>query len=370
MKKRVVAMSGQERPWLNYELAKDCGLIPYLLMRNHGCDVSMVCGGNEEYPYLDIMDGFKVDRLKDNSIESKVEYLMTHGKDIDLVIFHGITGHNIVMAEALRNADYKGLVACALDMNPDYADRIPFHLSPFYEYISNMDLMWQADSKMAEFLNEKWYWKVECATYGYYNLVDKTSEVDYYPFDKRENTLLYVGRVNDEQKHMGMLLRAYAEIANDFPEWKLKVVGPVEEPFGDYIDEFFRINKDLKERVKFTGNIIDRTALHQEYEKAKVFVTTTRYEGGTPNAMSEAVCSGCVIATTKILAYKDIIGENEAGMCSEIEDEKGFSDMLRVLLGSCDLEKMSQAAYDRGKKIYNLERTVEDIYGKLCAKGF
>ena len=40
--KRVVAMAPYERPWSNVELVKDCGLITYLLYKNHGCDVSIV----------------------------------------------------------------------------------------------------------------------------------------------------------------------------------------------------------------------------------------------------------------------------------------------------------------------------------------
>ena len=39
---RVVAMAPYERGWSNVELVKDCGLIPYLLYKNHGCDVTMV----------------------------------------------------------------------------------------------------------------------------------------------------------------------------------------------------------------------------------------------------------------------------------------------------------------------------------------
>lgn len=40
--KRVVAMAPYERGWTNIELVKDCGLIPYILYKNHGHDVSMV----------------------------------------------------------------------------------------------------------------------------------------------------------------------------------------------------------------------------------------------------------------------------------------------------------------------------------------
>jgi glycosyltransferase involved in cell wall biosynthesis len=92
-------------------------------------------------------------------------------------------------------------------------------------------------------------------------------------------------------------------------------------------------------------------------------------EGGVQNAMAEAICSGCVIATTKISAYLDATGNNEYGLDTDIDDENGFSDILLKLATNCDLSEMSMKAYKTGCSVFNMESIVGDIYGKLCDKG-
>ncbi len=369
-RKKVVAMSPGPTPWTNCELAKDCGIIPYLLMKNHNCDVSMVCVGGEEYPYLSLMPGLKMHFLGDNTIEAKIKYLLNNIENIDLVIFHGLTYDNMQMAYALKHNNAKCLIACALDMNPAFADRIPFFLPPFSDYLNSIDLMWQADSKMAEFLNEKWYWNIECVRYGYFNLVKQSSTVQYNPFDTRDNTLLYVGRLNDEQKNISLLLNVFSNISEKIPKWKLKLIGPVNSNFEEPLKRFLDTHENLRSRIEITGNITDKAALHNEFERAKIYVTTTRFEGGTPNAISEALCSGCVMAITKFSAYEDILADNKTGLSAEIDNGEDFANILLRLIHESDLRKMSQAAYERGNKLYNMERIVADLYGKLCDKGF
>lgn len=368
-KKKIAMMSGQERPWDNRELGKDCGLVPYLLYKNHGCDAFMVCGKGEEYPYLEKMNGFRVEKLKDNSLESKIEYLKKNGKELDVLILYGITDHNLEMAAVIKKINDKCLLACALDMNPDFADRIPFYMNPFYDYFDNLDFMWQSDTEMTTFLNDKWYWPVVCERNGYYNLEKGTSNVEYVKFDERDNVLLYVGRINDIPKNISMLLGAFEKISDKVPDWKLRLVGPVEEPFNEYVDTFFDYYPEMKEQIEFVGNIEDKGKLHKEYEKAKIFVSTSVLEGGTPNAMSEAICTGCVMAITKIGAYQDIIGDGETGGYTDTDDEDAYADMLLDLIKNKDLAKMSLNAYKRGKEMYNLEKIVGDIYGRLCTKG-
>ena len=365
MPKKVAMMSGLSAPWSNRALAKDCGLVPYLLMKNHGCEAFMVCGKGNDYPYLELMDGFSIVLLPDNTIESKIEYLRVNGNSLDLVLFYGVTSDNLQMADMIKKVNPSCKLACALDMNADFADSIPFYEKPFCDYFGAMDLMWQSDKRMTDFLNAKWYWDVVCEHNGYYDLQLHTSHVEYFPFEQRDNVFLYVGRINDEIKNIGLLMRAFANIANQVTDWNLKIVGPVEEPFSEYIDFFFGYYPELMDRVEFTGKIDNRTDLHHEYEKAKIFCSTSRMEGGVPNAMSEAICSGCVIATSKIDAFLDATGNGEYGRSVDIDDENGFSDILMELVTKCDLSQMSMKAYEAGRLDFNMEKIVGEIYGKL-----
>ncbi len=368
--KRIVVMAYRDSAWRNEDLGKDCGLVPYIMARKAGAELTLVTGPGEEYTYDKLMPELTIHMLEDNSVEAKSQYLQDHGREIDLLMLYGITYHNIVSASIIRQINPDCKITCALDLNDEYIDRIPFWEQPFFDYFNGMDLMWQSDTLLTEFVNNKWDWDIVCARNGYYNLPMKTSDIEYYPFEKRENTIVYIGRINNGPKGLKVLLEAFAAAADSIPGWNLKMVGTIEHPFEELIEAYFDYYPELQDRVTFTGRIDDKAVLHHEYEKAKIFAASSVVEGGTPNAFAEALCTGCVMAITRINAYNDILGDNETGKSVPIGDTKAFTDMLIELCNADDLEKKSLAAYERGKELYSLERAVDMLYGKLCDKGF
>lgn len=367
---RITSIVWEPRPWYNVELAKDIALVPYLLHKNHGCEVTLVTGPGEEYTYLEYLEGINFVVLEDSSIECKKEYIRKNIDNIDLFMFYGVTSHDLLMSEYLREIGAKCMKTCALDMYIEYADRLVFYKDPFFSYFDNMDLMWQSDATMTRFLNEKWDWNIECERNGYYNLVKGTSKVDYVPIADRDNTILYVGRIIEEQKRIKTLLDAFVIAADKLPDWTLKLIGPIDPGFFEYLDMFMEYHLEIADRIIVIDNISDKEELHREYEKAKIFASTSDMEGGVPNAMTEALCTGCVMAITQIESYRDCIGNDEAGLSAPIGDAERFSDILVKLCTESDLDKMSKASYDRGQELFNLEKIAGEIYGKLCARGF
>lgn len=76
--------------WNNQQLQKDCGIVPWLLAKNHHCRsvmVGMKCSNS--YPYLADMPELEMDFLDEDTIEARVEYVKAHAKDIDLLILYG-----------------------------------------------------------------------------------------------------------------------------------------------------------------------------------------------------------------------------------------------------------------------------------------
>ncbi|MBR1736811.1 MAG: FkbM family methyltransferase, partial [Firmicutes bacterium] len=91
--KRVVALPWRNG-WYNVEFAKDCGIIPYLLYKNHGAIVTMVGARTEELTYADtLVKGIKTEFLETGDIKEKIDYIIKNAKDIDLLIIRG--AHNI-----------------------------------------------------------------------------------------------------------------------------------------------------------------------------------------------------------------------------------------------------------------------------------
>ena len=119
-KKRVVAMAPYERPWSNVELVKDCGLIPYLLYKNHNCDVSMVGAKGGEYPYLEeYLQGVKMELLADGKKESKLAYISEHASEIDALLLRGCYPYNFPVARLYKEMNPEGKIYVGLDCHKE-----------------------------------------------------------------------------------------------------------------------------------------------------------------------------------------------------------------------------------------------------------
>lgn len=97
-------------------------------------------------------------------------------------------------------------------------------------------------------------------------------------------TLLSVGRL-DSQKNPAVLIRAFGQLAGDFPEWRLRIAGE-----GSLRAELTRLIDELalRDKVQLAGSIED---MDIEYANAHLFCLASRWEG-FPNAVAEAMAHG------------------------------------------------------------------------------
>lgn len=362
-KKKVIAMAPYERGWSNVEYLKDCGLIPYLLYKNHNCDVTFVGAKKEEWPYLDIyLKGVKTDILPDGTVTSKKEYITQNAKDIDCLILRGPYESNFEIAILYKQLNPNGRIYDGLDANSYWTDWIKWKQPIFREFMNSCDVIATSCSAMQMHLNQKWPWKIEHIPNGSYNF-----ELDNIvpSFSQKENYILTVSRLGTPQKSNHIMLEAFAMIADKISEWQFYLVGSVDKNFKVYIDEYFQKYPELKTRVHFTGLIQDKKQLKNMYLKSKIFALSSKQEGGTPNVIGEALSSGCAIATTKIDAWDEAINHGKCGRACAIEDTEGFASILYSLCTDKDLEKMSEAAYNYSRNEMNMEKVVARLYFML-----
>ena len=86
-------------------------------------------------------------------------------------------------------------------------------------------------------------------------------------------TVIAVGRFNETMKRLSLLLRAFALLHKDFPDWRLKLVG--DGPYWEYYHEMAR-QLGIKGRVDFTGAVPD-PGVH--YSDADIFCLPSLIEG-------------------------------------------------------------------------------------------
>ena len=350
--------------WRNFHLTKDCGLVPYLLHKNHAFDSFMVSPEIDNYEYLDSsVKGLKMEYLEDGNEETKQKYIIENAKYIDLLILLGPydSYYNIVPLYKTLNPD--GKIYMALDANSAWMDRIQWDSEITTTLLDKCDVIATSCSSMQKHLNEKWPWKVYCLPNGYYNISNQDNKICY---ENKRNIILTVGRLGTRQKATEVLLNAFGLANQKNTDWVLRLVGSVEPDFKDYIDMFMEKYPYLEDKIVFVGFVSDKKILREEYANAKIFAMPSRWEGGSPNVISEALNAGCVTAVTKFDAYEDAIGFGKCGMAADIDDISGYSDILIQLMNG-DLKKMSENAVNWCSEFFNMERIVarlnELLYG-------
>lgn len=358
-RKRAVALAPYERGWNNAELLKDCGLIPYLLFKNHDCDVTMVGAPMEDASNLKYIEGVKLEFLPDGTLASKEDYIRREAGKIDVLILRGIYPDYLPVVEVYKKCNPEGKVYLPLDANSGYMDRILWQKPFIREFMERCDVICTSGAAMQRHLNEKWPWVIEHIPNGFYDFSEKAWDP---AFEKKKNIILTVGRLGTEQKATYVLLEAFAQAEQQLQDWELHLAGTMEKEFEEYLNRFWEEFPRLKERIHFLGEIREKEALYKEYLEAKIFALTSAWEGGTPNVVAEALYAGDVIAITKIDEYEEATDNGRCGLAAAIGDVAGVRDILIRLCRSDRLGSMSRHAYAYAKEHYDMERIVDKVY--------
>ena len=142
-----------------------------------------------------------------------------------------------------------------------------------------------------------------------------------------------VGRV-DANKNHEMLIRAFAHIASDFPEYKLIIYGE-----GELRQSLIQLTHELKlkERIMLPGSVTDVAG---SIYKASAFALTS-YSEGMPNTLLEAMALGIPSISTDCPCGgpRDLIVNGENGLLVPPGDWKKMAENLHNLLTNKEYAK-------------------------------
>ena len=167
---------------------------------------------------------------------------------------------------------------------------------------------------------------------------------------EREKTIVAVGRV-DENKNHEMLIRAFAGIADEFPEYRLIIYGD-----GDKRSDLLKLTKELKleDRVSLPGNI-DNVA--DAIYKTRVFVLSSNTEG-MPNTLIEAMILGLTVVSTDCPCGgpAELIVHGVNGLLSPVKDINTMKENLQYILNN--LHRADEMAHEASKTsdIYDVNK--------------
>lgn len=148
-------------------------------------------------------------------------------------------------------------------------------------------------------------------------------------FFNKENIFITVGRIGTQQKNTEMLLDALNQV--DLKDWKFYIIGGIEDDFKLKIKNFFATRPDLKDKIYFTGNISSKTELWENYNRAKVFVLTSRFEG-CPLVFTEAARFNNYLVSTNVGSFPDLIESGVKGIEIKQEDSKSLALIMKAII--------------------------------------
>lgn len=176
--------------------------------------------------------------------------------------------------------------------------------------------------------------------------------------DERLNRIISVGRLYP-QKNQKMMIEAFAQISERYPDWKLVIYG--EGPERDSLESLVsNLKSQVSSRISLPGRC---ETVIEEVAKSKVFCLSSDYEGMS-NAMIEALCVGTPVISTRVSGTDELIRDKENGLLVDIGDTEGLAQALEKLLSNQELrEKIGK----EGQKLATLFKTdtIVDQWEKL-----
>jgi glycosyltransferase involved in cell wall biosynthesis len=173
---------------------------------------------------------------------------------------------------------------------------------------------------------------------------------------KKDSRVLFVGRLN-AQKNLSLLLNALKETGIT-----LDVVGN-----GELREELMHLAKKLRVKVNFLG-MIPNEKMPAVYNRYKVYVLCSDYEGN-PKTMLEAMACSCAVVGTNVPGIQGILQHKKNGILVQRNPE-ALREAIQCLFGNAPLRKqLGTAACQYIKMNNSLEVALKKeyaFYQQLC----
>lgn len=177
-----------------------------------------------------------------------------------------------------------------------------------------------------------------------------------YSLSKKQKEIIYMGRIDYNQKRVYRVVDTWAKLEPMFPDWKLTIVG----------DGIAR--KDIEKQVKEYG--LQRVSFEgfqqpkSYYERASILMLTSEYEG-FPLVLAECMSFGVIpVVYDSYSAVRDIIDDGKDGVVIPF-DKNGYdankaAGMLEHIMQNDSLRDMIAITSIEKSKVYSVEKIYQE----------
>ena len=194
-----------------------------------------------------------------------------------------------------------------------------------------------------------------------------TSGFTFNPANKQKE-IIYVGRIDYNQKRVYRVIDTWALLENRFPDWRLIIVGDGPE----------RVNIETQVREKGLKHVSFEGFQHpiEYYKRASLLMLTSEYEG-FPLVLAECMSFGVVPAVYgSYSAVYDIIENGKNGIILPADKVRGFdaammAERMAAIMESPEtLQTLAIQAMKKSKE-YSLDKIAkqwEEVMGEISQK--
>jgi phosphatidylinositol alpha-mannosyltransferase len=171
----------------------------------------------------------------------------------------------------------------------------------------------------------------------------------------RRRELLFLGRIEEPRKGLGVLIDALPTILDQVPDLKVIVAGP-----GDIDD----VRKDIPEHVDramtFVGTVSDERK-QQLLREVQVYVAPHTGGESFGIVLVEAMAAGACVVASDIPAFRQVLEDGKAGRLFSSKDPQSLADAVLSVLAD---DAARRALVTRGRtrvNEYDWDTVVDDV---------
>ena len=296
-------------------LKKDVGVIPIELNKMQEIKASLLTYettdkikkiANEKYKInLDI-----VKKIWNNYYISLFFYIKKHAKEIDILNLYHMDKESLFISKIYSHFNKRGLIYLKMDIDSlavETYKKNKFKRKIMFNFFNKPNCLVSVENtKNLEIFKELGLKNIIYIQNGFYQQEEKKKI-------NKENIILNVARLGTKQKNTELLLDSFKEFYKNNKDWKLQLVGPMEEGFKKKFESNLKQNNDLNNAIKYLGEISDENELYYVYSKAKIFALSSRWDSFAI-VLAEALYNSCYILGSKnIDSINDISNFGQLG---------------------------------------------------------
>lgn len=173
---------------------------------------------------------------------------------------------------------------------------------------------------------------------------------------KKEKIILAAGRIDAwYYKGFDLLLRAWGNLAKEYPTWKLQIAGNFNNKDSMAVLNKIISENEISSQVEFLGF---RENLLENYKKSSIFVLSSRYEG-FGLVLIEAMSQGCAcIACDYKGRQREIIRNEMEGMLCSTNNVEEITLALKKLLDDDEYRISLQQNAIKRAKFYSVSNII------------